>query len=678
MQHCTHARHGKVGLEMFLAVPHESRHTIAGPNSETGQGRSQLPYPLGHFGEGGGRYPLPVEAHHLTSPVHGVTVPEQMSDRERAILHGARDLPHSKSLPQFQDLLPASLGTMGLRGNTGGAGKIEERDAARGRPASQPALGLLAAAGPVLLALAACVLCLLGGWRGTDWAAQVYRSGQASHWTLAIWDPGWYGGTYPLNYSLVYPLLAGYLGLWPVAALSSAGAAFCFDRLALRHLGRRPVGSWYFAITTFVEVAIGQLPTLTGEAFALGSVLCLTRYRDARYRDTRYPNGLRPGTGNWPAWAQLVSGLGLGALAGLASPVVGAFLTLALAAWALADVGRAATRQILVEMSGAVVALVSTVALVADFSRPWLFSFCFWRPRGGLDDLRGTGLPCLASTSRVRAGAVLYAAASVGLFVLRTPVGDNDTRFAAYIGVPLVVCYLPRLAARTPLSRRGRLTSWGAMTVPAAVVASLVAWNWAPAVESFDGATNGPSSRAVYYEPLIAEIEMLSKGKPVRVEIPPTAHHWESAYVAQMFPLARGWERQLDIAYDALFYQPGPLGPSQYLAWLVSNGVSYVALADAPLDYAATAEASLLRSRKLKGLQAVWHTASWQLWAVEGSRGLASAPATVVSLNPHLVEVHFSDPGESTLKLRWSPYWSLPPASARTACLSRPLAGGPS
>ena len=45
-----------------------------------------------------------------------------------------------------------------------------------------------------------------------------------------VWDPGWYGGTYPLNYSLVYPLVAGYLGLWAVAALSAAGAAFCFDR----------------------------------------------------------------------------------------------------------------------------------------------------------------------------------------------------------------------------------------------------------------------------------------------------------------------------------------------------------------------------------------------------------------------------------------------------------------
>ena len=96
----------------------------------------------------------------------------------------------------------------------------------------------------------------------------------------------------------------------------------------------------------------------------------------------------------------------------------------------------------------------------------------------------------------------------------------------------------------------------------------------------------------------------------------------------------RGWERQLDIAYDPLFYQAGPLTPTEYRTWLLANGVSFVALADAQLDYAATAEAGLLRSGEVKGLRAVWHTASWQLWTVVGSHGLATGPATVVALSP--------------------------------------------
>ena len=40
----------------------------------------------------------------------------------------------------------------------------------------------------------------------------------------------------------------------------------------------------------------------------------------------------------------------------------------------------------------------------------------------------------------------------------------------------------------------------------------------------------------------------------VRVEVPPTANHWESAYLATQFELARGWLRQLDTTRDDIFY----------------------------------------------------------------------------------------------------------------------------
>ena len=166
--------------------------------------------------------------------------------------------------------------------------------------------GPLSSAGPVALALAGWAFCFIGNWRGTDWAAQVYRSHQAAHWGFAIWDPGWYGGTYPLNYSLVYPLAAGYLGLWLLAAASVAGAAYCFDRLVVREFGKRPAGSWYFAAATVVEVAIGQLPTLAAEALALGSVLCLANCRRAaRRRPGPSHRGPTTKTGrcspsNWP------------------------------------------------------------------------------------------------------------------------------------------------------------------------------------------------------------------------------------------------------------------------------------------------------------------------------------------------------------------------------------------
>ena len=299
----------------------------------------------------------------------------------------------------------------------------------------------------MLLALAGCAFCFVGGWKGTDWAAQVYRAGQVAHWGLINWDPGWYGGTYPLNYSVIYPLAAGYLGLWTVAAASAAGAAFCFDRLVVRELGRRPAGSWYFAASTVVEVAIGQLPTLAGEALALGSVLCLAGYRraaafghrgDARHAEI-------PGAS---ARLPLAGGLALGVLAALTSPVVGSFLAIALLAWALADIGRVAQRTVAVELLAGTLVLVSTGVFPVIFPGPGYFPFGF---ADLLVVLAISGLlasPLLGACRPVRAGAALYGAVSLGLFAFPNQIGDNDARLAAYIGVPLVICYLPRLVNR--------------------------------------------------------------------------------------------------------------------------------------------------------------------------------------------------------------------------------------
>jgi hypothetical protein len=539
--------------------------------------------------------------------------------------------------------------------------------------------GPLGSAGPAALALVGCGVCAIGGWRGTDWAAQVYRAGQAAHWGLVVWDPGWYGGTYPLNYSLVYPLAAGYLGLWLVALLSAAGAAYCFDRLVVRQFGKRPAGSWYFAASTVVEVAIGQLPTLAGEALALGSVLWLANYRRACVAVRRGETAPEHMNAPLPP-LQVVGGMTLGVLAALTSPVVGSFLALALVAWGLADVGRVPRRVVAVELLAGLLVLASTAALPLIFPGPGYFPFGFSDLVVVLVICALLASPLLRAPRPVRAGALLYGAVSIGVFAFPNQMGDNDARLAAYIGVPLVICYLPGLIERlagwrasggAPTGTDGRLRQAAVFTGAGAVALFLVVWHWSPIVEAFDGAANGPSSTASYYQPLIGELHRLSLGDPVRVEIPPTVHHWESAYVAPDFPLARGWERQLDVAYNGLFYKTGPLSASAYRSWLLSNGVSFVAVAHAPLDYAATAEVALLRSGDVKGLQQVWQTATWEVWRVMGSPGLASGPARLLSLTPRSVVVHLGAPGRALLRVRWSPYWSLGPSSATQACVRR-------
>jgi hypothetical protein len=326
--------------------------------------------------------------------------------------------------------------------------------------------------------------------------------------------------------------------------------------------------------------------------------------------------------------------------------------------------------------------MVSAAALPLVFPGPGHFPFPYGDFLAVLSVCALLASPLLATPRPVRAAALLYAGASVALFVVPTPMGDNDARLAAYIGVPLVLCYLPRPAWR----RKGKsdrevpaavpISRWVATPAVAAIVAvCLIGWQWGAIVETLGGAANGASNAPAFYQPLIGELDVVSKGKPVRLEVPPTQHHGESAYIAPTFSLARGWERQLDIAYNGIFYQTGALTAASYRSWLLSNGVSYVALPNAPLDYAGTAEAALLRSGTVAGLQAIWHTADWQLWRVLGSQGLAGAPASVIALSPKAVVVRFSAPGTSVVKIRWAPSWSLGAAGARTACLM-PAPGG--
>ena len=87
------------------------------------------------------------------------------------------------------------------------------------------------------------------------------------------------------------------------------------------------------------------------------------------------------------------------------------------------------------------------------------------------------------------------------------------------------------------------------------------------------------------------------EGPNFRVEVVPTAEHWEAYYVpAAGFALARGWYRQLDLAQNPLLYGERIAAPA-YRAWLRRLGIRYVLLPRAGLDGSgARPEAALLAS----------------------------------------------------------------------------------
>ena len=508
------------------------------------------------------------------------------------------------------------------------------------------------AAAPAALSLILATVVFLLGWRGVDQAAQTYRVIQFRTHGMMLWDSGWYGGNFPLGYSVLFPALGAILGVQVAAVGSAVLATWSFDQVVRSYLGSRTIGTWYFAVSTLLPVAIGQWPFLAGEAAGLAALVALQR-------------GRRP------------VAVGLGILAALFSPLAAAFLAMVCIAWAAYGSGR---RSWMFATAAVSLAVIGVTGVLFPGSGPFPFP---WTSLVITELLCLTTLtPLVQTTPAVRLGALLYGVASLFSFIVPNPLGGNAARLAASIGVPLLACFLtapgPALArlSHSDLVKwiaRGRTlrlsTPWRVAAV--VLVVPFVIWQWAPGQAVITSPSKAPATQAAFYRPLLTELAALSTS-PMRIEIPPTLDHWEAAFVAPYVSLARGWERQLDTADNPIFYTPGALTAASYEAWLDSAGVTYVALANAPLDYAAEQEAALLRSGAVSDLVPVWITANWLVWRVTGSPGLVSGPATLTTLEADHLILDVSAPADITVRVRYTKFWSV---TTGTACVG-PTASG--
>ena len=162
---------------------------------------------------------------------------------------------------------------------------------------------------------------------------------------------------------------------------------------------------------------------------------------------------------------------------------------------------------------------------------------------------------------------------------------------------------------------------------------------------------SGPSADQGYYTPLLAH---LPHGPTAgRVEVVDPATHGADEYVAAVLPLARGWERQIDVADNPLFYTP-TLSAGDYHAWLDSLAVQWVALPTAPLDYGSKTEGALVATG-LPYLHLTWQDASWRLYQVTNPAPLVGAPATLISVSPAGVTLSVAHAGRVVVKVRYSP-----------------------
>jgi hypothetical protein len=295
----------------------------------------------------------------------------------------------------------------------------------------------------------------------------------------------------------------------------------------------------------------------------------------------------------------------------------------------------------------------------------------------------------------LRVGTALYALALVAAYAIPTAVGGNADRLGALFAGPLLACALidrrepvgePRapedgagalvaVAHASPADTGARARDWRGWAL-LVLALPLLYWQVKAPIADTISAAGDPAAKRSYYAPLLAELRQLDVGygaHAARVEVVPTREHAEARWVAGEVMIARGWERQLDTKLNALFYAAaGPLTAARYRAWLDEDAVAYVALADAPLDYAGRAEARLLRAGQ-RYLREVWRSSHWRLFAVRAPTALAQPPSALSSLDSDSFTLRAPRAGTYEVRVRFTPYWSL---SSGRGCVSRAPGAG--
>jgi hypothetical protein len=451
---------------------------------------------------------------------------------------------------------------------------------------------------PALIAALLAAAYLVVGPSGADLPAQLLRVRLFASEGFGVWNNWWYGGHYVLGYSVLFPPLGWLLGPRLLAAIASVGTAAAFAALTRDVYGDDAwLGAAWLGAATVTELLSGRLTFALGLCGVTLTALLLERRR--------------------PRLAAVFA-----LLTALASPVAALFAALA------GVVGR---RPTVVAAS-----LLPIVAVAVVFPQGGHQPFAF----GTLWPLLLAGAFILTlRPGRVIAAAVaLYLAGSLTAFLVPTPIGGNAARLGELFAGPLAALLLvPRRA-------------WLPLAVAALPLAYLQVHNAITDLQRGE-----PDSAAAYYRPLVGFLER--QPGVWRVEVPFTQGHWESYRLAPRVPLARGWERQTDIAENPLFYD-GRLTAARYETWLHALAVRYVAVADASPDYAARAELRLI-SGGLPYLHLVRRLPHWTVYAVSDPSPLANGGGRVISLGPEDLRLSIAHRGSIYVRVRWSPYWRL-------------------
>ncbi|MGB1583512.1 MAG: hypothetical protein ACPHCI_06965 [Solirubrobacterales bacterium] len=465
--------------------------------------------------------------------------------------------------------------------------------------------------GPLAVAFALSLLYFFLDLRGGDLAAHLYRAELFKNDGFFVWNYNWYGGHYVVSYGVIFPTLSATIGVRLAGVLAYMLGVLLFSILAREVFPQRGAraASYVFAVVFSATLVIGQLPYALSVAIGLAALLAAAHNRPwiAAFLalNCALTSPLAALFISFIAFSVWLGGHPMLTLRALLAdrrsrehhaPNEGPVARIRIAVRATTDAVWATPQHVylVVAVSTVLPAMVVSLLFPEGGSQPFhvasylgavAFTAFFWF--FVRDELEEDARRMLAT------GVVLYLIFLTANELIASPIGGNAIRLGMLL--------FPTLAAALLWPRTGRFAL--------AIVVPLLCWQGATAAWAI--ITSDRTADPHYFAPLNNFLDEQDPNRDDKVEIVFTRNHFEAAYVASKRPIARGWERQLDTKYNAVFYD-GSLTEQTYARWLIENDVRWVALAEAVTDYSARDEAELIKS----GLPYLEPAASYRDWKI--------------------------------------------------------------
>ncbi|MCF3962907.1 MFS transporter [Streptomyces fuscigenes] len=466
---------------------------------------------------------------------------------------------------------------------------------------------------------------------GGDIAAQDAWAEFVGRHPDSAYNLAWYGGMHPVSYSVVSPYLMSVLGVRTTMIVAGTVSAALTALVLVRVKAvTNPVAcSMAGVFAFFCNAMSGRVTFGLGVMFALvavAAVFCWPR----RWRENR--------------WRKAAIAAPCAGLATAASPVAGLFLGIVAVAlfWC--------RRRPAAYTLGLPPLLVEALSI-------WLFPFSGTQPMS----VGTAALPFLFAVvvvvlvpkdwRTVRAAAVVYGLGTVATWAVDSQIGSNVSRLAMVVGAVLLLAAVPHTARRS-------LRRW------ALILAFLGVNVWTGFKGVDDMVITAPNaSWTRELAPLVHQLQKAGAAKG-RVEVVPERSHREASALSPYVDLARGWNRQADIARNPLFYDD-TLNADNYRGWLDRWAVHFVVLPQGRPDEGAAREAALVRGGE-PYLRKLWGDANWQLYAVRDPMPMADPPATVDRAGAGEFTIHVKKAGRVLIRIPYSPWLGLVDSDGRS------------